>query len=522
MKCQKHSETDGPAADSGLIGEVQAPPHLAVVRAPLSRWVVVVVLVELAVLLATASRYGYDRDEFYFVVAGRHPAWGYPDQPALVPLIAAGMNALAHGSVFVLRLPSTLASAAVTLVTGLLARELGGSRRAQVIAASCTAVSLFALAVGHFVTTTTFDLLSTTALLALTTRALVRHRGVDLLPAGVVLGIGAEAKPQVVVMALIMVIVLAVFGPRWVLRSRWFYAGAGLAVLLAAPYLAWQAIHGFPQLTVASNIAGSAEGGRLGFIPFQLILVSPLLVPVWVAGLVAPLRGRTPVMRLVRFLPITYIVLAGVYLLGNGKAYYLASLYPALLAVGSLPVDAWLRRGHGRVHTQLLIAAIVASGLISGLVALPVLPASQLHGSPSMAVNPDLGETVGWPTYLAELSDSWAAIPAPVREHTALFTDNYGEAGAVDVLGARYQLPHAYSAHNGFALWDRPPDTDTDALLVGYAGPSDALPYFTGCRILTRVNNHVGLDNQEQHGPIMLCRTARSWTQTWSHLIHDN
>jgi hypothetical protein len=109
-----------------------------------------------------------------------------------------------------------------------------------------------------------------------------------------------------------------------------------------------------------------------------------------------------------------------------------------------------------------------------------------------------------------------------VRAHTALFTGNYGEAGAVDVLGGPYDLPHAYSAHNGFALWNRPPDTAKRALVVGYDGPADGRPYFTGCRILGRVDNHVGLDNDEQHGPIMLCRTAQVWTRMWPRLVHYN
>jgi len=482
----------------------------------------VVALVELAVLLATASRYGYHRDEFYFVVSGQHPAWGYPDQPALVPLVAAGMNALAPGGLFVLRLPSAVASVAVTLLAGLLSREIGGSRRAQLIATACTAVSGFALAVGHFVTTTTFDMLSTTLLLALAIRALVRRREVDLLLAGAVLGIGAEAKPQVVVVAVAMVVALAARGPRWVFRSRWFYAGVGLAVILASPYLLWQARHGFPQLTVVGNIAGSAEGGRIGFIPFQLVLVSPVLVPVWIAGLVAPLRGRTPVMRLLGFVAVTYLVVALVYLIGNGKAYYLASLYPVILAVGSLPTDAWLDRGRRRVRAALLSVAVVVSALISGVIALPLLPESRLQGSLSMAVDPDVGETVGWPAYLTELSHAWRSVPPSVRAHTALFTGNYGEAGAVDVLGDAYRLPHAYSAHNGFALWSRPPDTDTHALVVGYDGPADGSPYFTGCRIVLRVDNHVGLDNDEQHGPVMLCRTARTWSRLWPHLVHYN
>ncbi|MEO9177057.1 MAG: glycosyltransferase family 39 protein, partial [Gaiellales bacterium] len=229
---------------------------------PLSVWVVVVAGLQAVVLVATSTRYGYHRDELYFIVAGWHRALGYPDQPSLVPLFAALMHGLAPGSLLVLRLPSAIAAALTTVLAALIAREVGGSRRVQVLAAACTASSGFALAVGHITSTTTFDMLSTSAFLWLVIRALARQSGPSLLAAGIVVGIGLEAKPQVGV------------------------AAAAATVVLALPYLVWQQQHGWPQVTVAGNIAGSAEGGRAGFVPFQLVMVSPFLVPVWIAALI--------------------------------------------------------------------------------------------------------------------------------------------------------------------------------------------------------------------------------------------
>ncbi len=255
-----------------------------------SRWVWVIAAVQLAVLLATSTRYGYHRDELYFIVAGGHAAFGYPDQPPLVPLLSWAMNALAPHSLLLLRTPSALVATVTTVLAASIAREVGGDARAQVIAAACTAVSGFALAVAHLVSTTTFDLLSTTLLGWLAIRAIVRGTGAWLLAAGVVVGLGVEAKPQVGLVAVVMAAVLLAVGPRWPLRSRWTLAGAVIAVALVAPYVVWQQQHGWPQLTVAGNIAGSQEGGRAGFIPFQLVMVSPVLVPVWIAGLLAPFR----------------------------------------------------------------------------------------------------------------------------------------------------------------------------------------------------------------------------------------
>ena len=374
--------------------------------ARLPGWVAAIAGAQFLVLIATSTRYGFHRDELYFIVAGSHPALGYPDQPALVPLVSWAMHGLAPGSPLTLRLPSALAAAATTLIAALVAREAGGGRRAQVIAAACTAVSGFALAVGHFVTTTTFDLLSTTALVWLLIRAIARRSGATVLAAGVVVGIGFEAKPQVGFVAIVAVAALLVIGPRWVLRSWWAAGGIAAALVLAAPYVIWQQRHGWPQLTVAGNVAGSAEGGRIGFVPFQLLMVSPVLVPVWVAGLLAPFRREA--LRPLRFVPLLYGVLAVAYVIGNGKAYYLASLYPVLLGLGAVPTADWTARARSRVG--LLTAAIALSAVVSAVIALPLLPERSLQGSIVMAVNPDQGETVGWPRFVGTVATAWDRI----------------------------------------------------------------------------------------------------------------
>ncbi|MGA9857637.1 MAG: glycosyltransferase family 39 protein [Solirubrobacteraceae bacterium] len=489
---------------------------LSAPRSPLSSWVAVIAVIQGAVLLATSSRYGYHRDELYFIVAGGHPAFGYPDQPPLVPLLSWAMNALAPGSVVVLRAPSALAAAATTALAALIAREVGGRARAQVIAAACTAVSGFALAVAHLVSTTTPDLLSTTLLGWLAVRAIVRGSGPSLLAAGVVVGIGIEAKPQVGLVAAVMGATLLIVGPKAPLRSRWAYGGAIAALLLAAPYVVWQQQHGWPQATVAGNIAGSQEGGRAGFFPFQLVMVSLFLVPVWVAGLLAPFR-RTG-WRSLRFVSITYLAMAVLYFAGNGHAYYLASLYPLLLGLGALPTAAWTLRARRR--TPLLAAAIALSAAINAVIALPLLPQRDLQGSIVIALNSAQGETVGWPSFVHTVSAAWRQIPASERRHTAIFTSNYGEAGAIDLLGAALRLPAAYSGHNGFSEWRVPPVRDTRALVVGFNGPADAVPFFDQCRTLGIVNNGVGLNNDEQGLPVMFCAVHGPWARLWPHLTH--
>lgn len=505
----------GPHSDGQCAGRSPGGPRGRAL-APVSWWVFAIAAVQVVVLLATSMRYGYHRDELYFVVAGSHPALGYPDQPPLVPLWSWAMNTLAPGSLLVLRTPSAMIAATTTALAALIARELGGNSRAQVIATACTACSGFALAVAHLVSTTTPDLLSTTLLGWLAIRATLSGSGPCVLAAGVVAGLGSEAKPQVGLVAVVMAAAVLAVGPRPLLRS-WWAAGAVLAgSALIAPYLVWQAQHGWPQVTVAHNIAGSQEGGRAGFIPFQLVMVSPLLVPVWIAGLCAPFRRRG--WRQLRFVTVTYIALALLYLAGNGHAYYLASLYPTLLGLGAIPTAQWTLRRPRR--TAMLGGATLLSAMFSSLIALPLLPERDLQGSIVIALNSAQGDTVGWPQFVRTVSRAWEQIPVSERAHTAIFTANYGEAGAIDLLPASPPLPRAYSAHNGFSEWGAPPPADTYALLTGYGNPAAAAPEFKGCRILAVVNNRVGLANQEQGLPIMLCQTTAAWKVLWPRLRH--
>jgi len=137
-----------------------------------------------------------------------------------------------------------------------------------------------------------------------------------------------------------------------------------------------------------------------------------------------------------------------------------------------------------------------------------------------MALDSAQGDTVGWPSFVGTVSRAWREIPASERAHTAIFTGNYGEAGAIDLLEPKLGLPRAYSGHNGFSEWGIPPVTDTRALLAGFNDAADSAPNFDQCRTLAIVDNGVGLSNDEQHLPIMLCHITRPWTALWPRLRH--
>ncbi len=491
------------------------PSGLApVARAPLLALAGVAMLA----LALTSGRYGYHRDELYFIAAGAHSAWGYPDQPLLAPVLAHAMNQLAPGSLLLLRAPAILACGVTTLTTGLLARELGGNRRAQAIAGACWAAGAVCLVTGHFLTTTTYDVCATAVVSLLIVRAVRTRDERWWLPAGAVLGIALLNKSLIGIVIGAVLLALATLGPRELLRSRWLVAGAALAVLGALPYGLWQLANGLPQSRLAASIARSgAEGGRAGFIPFQLVLIGPLLAPIWIRGLVGLARDRS--LRALRCFAAAYLVLIPVFLITGGKAYYMAGLYPILLAAGAISAESWLTQ-HRRGSAALLTAAVTLTAATSAVIGLDVLPVRDLRGSVVLALNPDAGETVGWPRLTETIAAVYRSLPVAQQARTAIFTHNYGEAGAIAHYRAALGLPYPYSGHNGWALWGPPPNADTTALLVGI-DLRDAESDFTGCRLRARVNNGEGLDNQEQRAPVILCAgERRPWSQLWRTLRH--
>jgi len=469
-----------------------------------------------ALLAVVASRYGYHRDELYFVEAGHHLAWGYPDQPPLVPVLARLMNGLGRGSVAVLRLPSALAGALVVPLTAAIARQCGAEPAAQLLAAGVMATGGFLIGTGHLLSTATFDFFAWVLICGLVLAIL---RGGDerlWLAVGAVAGAGLLVSDLVAFLIAAIVGGIAIAGPRRTFASPWLWVGGLTATAMWMPYLVWQARHGWPQLTVSRAIAAGHSGSsapRWALLPEQLVLISPWLAPVWIAGLVRLLRE--PALRFARAFGWAWILLAVAFVISGGKPYYPAGLFPVLVAAGAEPTLGWLRRGRVALRRVALAIAFVLSALGSVLIGLPVVPIADLHKTSIVKLNYDIGETVAWPTYVHEIAFAWDQLPVPVRAHAAILTSNYGEAGAIDRYGPALGLPKAYSGHMGFWYWGPPTPTATSVLGVGF-DPGYLERYFTHVRLLARLENHLGVNNDEQHAPVWLATRLRgSWAALW-------
>ena len=489
--------------------------------APFDRRVIAVGAVVFAVLLALSPRYGFHRDELYFMECARHLQASYVDQPVLTPLLAWASLKMFGVSLLGLRMWPALAAWATVVIAGLTAREFGGGRRAQLLASLVTATMPALLGADHLFGPTAFDMLAWAGL-ALVVARIGRTGDARWWPAaGLILGLGLANKHSVGLFAAALVIGIVVSGGGRLVRSRWFAAGAVIAAAFAVPDIWWQAQHQWA--TIAMTRALGRENGGLGNIASwvigQLIMAALPMAVIWAAGLRFLWRSGRPLWRALAW---AYAILFVLFALTTGgKIYYLAGAYIYLLAAGAVAIDGWLAARTGRLR-RLLLATAIATAAAAPLT-LPVLPAGGVGWTEK--VNPVLAESVGWPQLVSSVRGVWFSLPASQRASAVIFASNYGEAGAINVLGQGTGLPQAVSGHNTYWWWGpgNPHATTVVAVMPGPAdGGGDAAylgRFFTSVRAVATLSNPYGLHNQEWHGHVYLCTGPRHpWGQMWPQL----
>jgi Dolichyl-phosphate-mannose-protein mannosyltransferase len=343
---------------------------------------------------------------------------------------------------------------------------------------------------------TIFDVVAWTAVTFLIVRWVRVRDDRLLLGVGLVAAVAVQIKFLVVFFLAALAAGVLLAGPREILRRPLLYAGAAVAVVALLPGLWWQARHGWPQLEMGRVIAGkNTDGGRLGFLPWQVIDTGIFTAPIWIAGLVRLWRGPW------RLFAWAYAFLLAVFLITGGKHYYMMGAYPALWAAGAQVAERW------RLRTVMFgLVALSSVGML-----LPVYPLRALHATPEAAISYDARETVGW-------RDLTAAVAKVYRPGYVILAGDYGVAGAIHRYGAAYGLPTAYSGHNGMWYLGRP--TNDGAPVIVLPASREALTrHWSDVRVAGRVDNGVRIDNEEQGQPIWLCQGQREpWEKLWPRL----
>jgi 4-amino-4-deoxy-L-arabinose transferase-like glycosyltransferase len=465
--------------------------------------------------MAVSARYGYVRDELYFLAAGRHLAFGYVDQPALTPLIARAESVLFGNTVVGLRVVPAVGLAALVLIAAAIARQLGAGRTGQLLAALAAATCGEFIGAMHELTTTMPDFVFWAALELIVVRLIVTRDPRWWLVAGLCAGIAADAKWNIAFLVIALAAGFAVTGQRRLLASRYLVIGAVLAGVLAVPDVAWQAAHHWPNLAVFRVLQTQAWHNRATYWPGQVLFTGLALTPLWIAGLVWAWRSAAG--RAFRPAALGCAIAIAVQFVLGGKPYYAGGAYVFLLAAGCTAAEAWLARQRGRrnARSKALVAAMLASCALVLPVAIPLLPAAALRTVPLQKINYDLAESIGWTREVTLIAHLYKNLPGPVRRHATILAGNYGEAGALARYGAGAGLPPAYSGANSFWLWGPPPASDVAAVAINI-NPALLRREFTNVRRVATFRNGLGVRDDEQGAAIYLA-TGRKlpWREAW-------
>ncbi|HSF80183.1 MAG TPA: glycosyltransferase family 39 protein [Anaerolineales bacterium] len=470
------------------------------------------------------GQYGFHRDELDFIMSARQLDWGYVSYPPITPFFARIGLVLFGTSLSGLRLLPAIAQGIVMILAGLMARDMGGKRNAQILTAFAVFIAPISLFGGTVIMYFAFDYLWWVLVAFFVVRLLVTDDARYWLCIGAGIGLGMMTKYTMIFWVAGLVVAVLVTPARKYLRSKWLYLGAALAFLIFLPNLIWQIQHNFISLEYLSAIhARDVDWGRAdGFLPKQLLEpTNPLSLPLWTVGLSLCLFSAS--MKRFRALGWMFIVTFVLFLISQGRSYYTGPSYVMLLAVGCVWFENWLgmkTEKMRRVGFGLLWGTQVLGSLIGIILMKPIAPINSPLWEVTSDVNSEVVEMIGWQDLTAQVADIYRSIPESEKPNTVILAGNYGEAGAFDLYGEEYGLPRFITGSN--SLWYRgygDPEPQT-VIVVGFER-EEAEHFFGSCQFSGTVENSYNVENEEttRHNGLYICREPRRpWSEMWQEI----
>ena len=490
-------------------------------------------------ILAQHAGYGIFRDELYYLVCGQRLAFGYVDQPPLVALQARLTEMFfGHDTMWSLRLISGIAGAAKIFLTGLLVWALGGGRRAAALAMLAVIAGGVYLGTDGYLSMNSFDpvfwMLCALALIRISqSDAAVEIRNWWIV-FGLSAGLAFENKDSVVFFLIAMLVAILLTPQRRILANRWFAVAVLLIVLVALPNFLWQVHYHFPTIEWLRRVQATGKDVKLPPLPFiggQIMMLTPHNVLLWLTGVLWFLFAKPA--RGLRFFGVFYILFLALMITLHAKDYYLAPAYPVFFAAGAVAWFAWAERIRWRNALIALFAALSIAGIAAFFpFSVPVLPpqqwiayAQKLHFAPhdsevekEKPLLPQFyADRFGWQELTEKTARIYNALPPQERAVTGILAQNYGEAGAIDILGRKYGLPYAISGHQNYWLWGPRGYTGEEMIILTDATPEEMSQFYASCEIKDRMDNPWAMP-YERH-PIYLCHGRKATYQAdWKEL----
>ena len=467
--------------------------------------------------IATNGRYGFHRDELQFLSDARHLDWGFVSFPPLTPFLEHIGLALFGLSSVGLRLFSVIAQSAAIVVTGLMARELGGGRLAQITAAIAVFLSPLPLFNGTEFQYTSFDFLWWVLIAYFTIRLMKSDNPRWWLAIGAIVGLGLETKYSITFLIAGILGGVVLSRARRYLISGWFWAGIALALLIFLPNFLWLVRHNFISYQFLQHIHARdvGEGRAEGFLRDQfLICINVFAAPLAVTGLVLYLRSRR-----YRMLAWMFLIPLLLFWLGKGRGYYMAGAYPMLIAMGAAVGERWLASLSPlprRITAAVFFTGLAVCGAYVCAIVLPIASSGPLRDF-ALEKNGDLREEFGWNELVKTVAGIRDSLPPDEQKNLGVIVGNYGEQGAIEMLGPAYHLPPPIGTTNSAWLRGYPTPPPTTLIVVGVSR-EDANQIFTGCRVAGHNGNTEGIPNEESrsHPDIFVCGSPRlPWPAFW-------
>ncbi|HXY11511.1 MAG TPA: glycosyltransferase family 39 protein [Terriglobales bacterium] len=480
-------------------------------------------------LLTSVRRYGYFRDELYYLDLARHLDWGYVDCAPLVAVYAK-VALLVGGSLAALRIISAIAGVLLIAITTLLVRELGGKRFAQLLAGISILLCPAYLVMNSLMTMNAFEPIYWMACALVLARILRTGNSRLWLWFGFLAGIGLENKHSTLSFGFAVVVALLLTQYRREFAKRWIWVAGVLALALFLPNIIWQIRHHFPTIEDLENVRRSGKNVVLGPIAFmkeQILVMGPILLFVWLPGLAWLLQRRTW-----RVLGLTFVVFFLLMEVSHAKDYYVFPIYPILFAGGAVAIEECLTNKAAWTHAAVITAIVIFSlplvpmatwmlspeHLLAYQSASGIKPAKQEVRHESLLIQP-VADQFGWPEMVREVAAIFDSLSPAERSETGIWAGNYGEAGAVDEFGPQYGLPHAWSRHQNLWYWGPPPQVYRNLVVIQWSRDDVE----DNCTSYQAFNHYERFGMGEENTPIYLCRGVKFDIQKiWWHSHHWN
>jgi len=488
----------------------------------------VLLLLGLALFLLhmfTNHQYGFHQDEMVVLDNANNLDWGYIEYPPLTPFLARIELTLFGLSLVSARTFSALAFSIVLVLTGLMARELGGGRSAQILAALAASIAPFALIQGALMQYVNFDFLWSVLIAYLVIRLLKSEDPRWWIPIGVVIGLGMMTKYTMVMFVAGLVGGVLLTDARRYLKSAgaWLWGGVALSLLIFLPNLIWQIQHNFISLDFLSSIhARDVEIGRAAsYIPEQFFSnANPFALTIWITGLIYYFKGEAG--KRYRLIGWMYVIPFFIYLFTQGRAYYLAGAYPMLIAAGAVVWQNKLEKlpeQKAQVNLRITWTEMALGALLGAFLALPIAPINSAWWNVVSKVHDTFTEQIGWHDMIKTVADIYDNLPEEEKARAGILTQENDEAAALNLYGPEYGLPKAISGSDTFWLrgpGNPPPET---LIILGYTG-EEVYPAFEQCTVAGQITNSYNVDNDLRNPPgIFVCRNPRwDWTELWKRV----